>query len=249
MSDLSVTSDVPQFPAEGPNANSFLSDQFMEMVFFIERFHGTYGNAPSDDVLHRRFDVGSAELEEFKIHPLVQKSFAYRGIVYPSRQDRLTDKQMAAIGVMLNYVDRRSDEKKLRDIGITTREWTTWLLDENFAAYLNEKSERVLNASQHEAHLGLIKGLRAGNVAHVKLFNEMTGRYNPEAENNLNIKLLLGTFIEILQKHVSDPIVLNRIAVEMTNAATRDQIGGMNSGPSGRFAPKQKQIAMRSDDI
>lgn len=251
MSELSDTPDVPVTPE--PNiANvqpEYLSDQQMEMVFFIERYHSSYGQAPNDETMMRRFDIDQAGMEEFKIHPLVRKSFSYRGIVYPALEDRLTDRQMAAVAAMLNYTDRRSDEKKLRDIGITTREWSSWLLDTNFSQYLTERSERVLVASQHEAHMGLIKGLRAGNVAHVKLFNEMTGRYNPEAENNLNIKLLLGTFIEILQKHVSDPIILNRIAVEMTNAATRDQIGGINAGPSGRFAPAQKEIAMHGEVI
>lgn len=253
MSELSDLPDLPVTPE--PNVSNvagndtFLTDQQIEMVFFIERYHATYGSAPNDDTMMRRFDVDQAGLEEFKINPLVVKSFSYRGIVYPALEDRLTDKQMAAVAVMLNYTDRRSDEKKLRDIGITTREWSSWLLDNDFAEYLRTRSERVLAASQHEAHLGLIKGMRAGNVAHVKLFNEMTGRYNPEAENNLNIKLLLGTFIEILQKHVTDPVILNRIAVEMTNAATRDQIGGLNAGPSGRFAPTQKQIEMRGELI
>lgn len=253
MSDLPDMTDLPEepdsSPISAPQPKNYLTDLEMDMVFFIERYHATCGDAPNDEIMHRRFDIDQAGLEEFKINPLARKSFEVRGIVYPPREDSLTDKQMAAVAVMLNYTDRRSDEKKLRDIGITTREWSSWLLDNNFSAYLTERSERVLSASQHEAHLGLIKGMRAGNVAHVKLFNEMTGRYNPEAENNLNIKLLLGTFIEILQRHVSDPIILNRIAVEMTNAATRDQIGMNNAGPSGRFAPTQKQIAMKGEVI
>jgi hypothetical protein len=245
MSEMPITPEVPE---DGPIDNRYLSDQFMEMVFFIERFHATQGNAPTDEIMHKRFEIEQKDLEDFKVNPLVQKSLKYRGIVYPNPSDMLTDKQMAAIAAMLNYTDRRSDEKKLRDIGITTREWHTWLLDDNFAAYLSDRSERLLTASQHEAHLGLIKGMRSGNVAHVKLFNEMTGRYNPEAENNFNIKILLGTFIEILQRNISDPVVLHRIALEMNNAAARQTMGGAE-GPSGRFAPTQKQIAMKGEVI
>ena len=156
---------------------------------------------------------------------------------------------MAAIAAMLNYADRRSDEKKLRDIGITTREWTSWLLDDDFAAYLSDRSERLLVASQHEAHLGLIKGIIGGNIASVKLYNEMTGRYNHEAENNFNVKVLLGSFIEVLQRHVTDPIVLHRIATEMNNVAARQTMGEIAAGPSGRFAPAQKQIAIAGEVI
>lgn len=246
MSDTTVTPEVPE---TGPIDNRYLSDQFMEMVFFIERYHATQGSSPNDETMHKRFEIEQATLEEFKINPLVQKSLKYRGIVYPAPGDTLTSKQMAAISAMLNYTDRRSDEKKLRDIGITTREWSTWLLDDNFAAYLSDRSERMLVASQHEAHLGLIKGIRGGNLASVKLYNEMTGRYNPEAENNFNIKILLGSFIEILQRHVSDPIVLHRIALEMNNAAARQTMGDSGPGPSGRFAPTQKQIVMKGEVI
>lgn len=240
--------DLSDVPASGPIDNSFLSDKFMDMVFFIERFHATNGEAPTDEVMHRRFETTQADLEEFKIHPLVQKSFKHRGIVYPRYEDKLTDRQMAAVAAMLNYTDKRTDEKKLRDIGISTREWHGWLLDDDFAGYVTSRSEKLLANSQHEAHLGLIKGIRTGNIAHVKLYNEMTGRYNPEQENNFNVRLLLGRFVEILQKHIQDPALLNVIALEITNAAAREQMGNPTmSGPSGRFAPQQKMITMKGD--
>lgn len=235
-------SDLSEVPENGPINNSYISDQFMEMVFYVERYHSTMGEAPADENMKRRFDVEQSELEEFKIHPLVQKSLKHRGIVYPRYEDRLTDRQMAAVAAMLNYTDKRSDEKKLRDIGITTREWHGWLLDDIFAGYLKDRSERLLANSQHEAHLGLIKGMRTGNIAHVKLYNEMNGRYNPEQENQFNVRVLLSRFVEILQKHVSDPVILNAIALEVTNAAARETLGNPVSGPSGRFAPQQKMI-------
>lgn len=242
-------SELSEVPETGPIDNSYLSDQFMDMVFYIERYHSTMGEAPTDENLNRRFGVEQPTIEEFKIHPLVQKSLKHRGIVYPRYEDRLNDRQMAAVAAMLNYTDKRSDEKKLRDIGITTREWHGWLLDDAFAGYVRDRSEKLLANSQHEAHLGLIKGIRTGNIAHVKLYNEMTGRYNPEAESNFNVRLLLGKFIEILQKHIQDPAVLNVIAMEITNAAAREQMGNPVGGPSGRFAPQQKMITMKGDVI
>lgn len=233
-----------------PSSPEFLSDRQMDIVFFVERYHALEGKVPSSDIIHQRFDLFEGEYESFASHPLVAKSMKHRGITFPAAEDVLSPEQMSAIAAMLDYTDRRSDEKKLRDVGITTRQWTTWMLDDQFAEYLSNRSERMLLASKHEAHKGLLKGVRNGNVASVKYMNEMTGRYNPEADNNVNIRALLMGMIEILQRHISDPIILHGIATEMMNAAAIHNGGGsIGNAPqlTGRGAPVS--ITALRDDI
>ncbi len=246
---MTEVSDLTETSASEPSTNlDWLTDAQMEMVFFVERFHAMQGETPSDEVMERRFNLKEGELNQFKTHPLVTKSMTFRGITYPPFADYLNERQMAAIAVMTNFVDKRSDEKKLRDVGITTREWATWTLDDNFQNYLVQRSERMLAGAQHEAHLGLIKGMRNGNVASVKLYNEMTGRYNPDADNQVNVKMLLHGFIEVLQKHISDPIKLHAIASELTSMAARDVMGIGNPVLSGRSAPvPTKEIALKGE--
>lgn len=227
----------------------FLTDRQMDMVFFIERHHALNGDVPTNDMMHRRFDLFDGELEAFASHPLVTKSMKYRGIIYPAMEDVLSAEQMSAVAAMLDYTDRRSDEKKLRDVGITTRQWSAWMLNDNFAEYLSQRSERMLAASQFEAHKGLIKGVRNGNVASVKLFNEMSGRHNPEADNNVNIRVLMYSFIEILQKYVKDPVVMHQISTEMMNQASLHGNGAGMMAPqiAGRGAPMT--ITQLKDDV
>lgn len=254
MSDLSEESVTTELSTNGESDNAddsvdWLNDVQMEMVFFIERFHAMQGEVPPDDTITKRFNLQGDTLTKFKAHPLVEKSFKFRGISYPPLSEGFNDRQMAAIAAMTNYTDRRSDEKKLRDVGITAREWATWLLDDKFQMYLSQRSEKMLAGAQHEAHLGLIKGMRNGNVASVKLYNEMTGRYNPDADNQVNVKMLLHSFIEILQRHIKDPIMLHGIASELMNAASRESLGvGGFAAPvdSGRSAPV-KVIAMKGE--
>lgn len=239
MSEPSTTSDIPP-------VQEFLTAEFVDMIHYVERYHAIHGEAPGDEQMLKRFNIAQPLLEEFKVDMLVHRSLTERGIVYPPRKDFLNDRQIAAVAAMTNYVDKRSDEKKLRDIGISTREWATWLLDNNFSEYLQERAERMFRNSQHEAHMGLIKGMRNGNVASVKLFNEMSGRHNPEAENNFNIRILLSGIIEILQLEIRDPIILNRIATKMMNLAAREQQNNaLGMGASGRYAPvviEQKEL-------
>lgn len=200
------------------------TDLELDLVFFVERFAASTGQSPTDAQIKSRFDVTDEQLESFKKNKLVQKSFKARGIVYPSASDVLTDQQMHAIATMLDPLDRRSDAKKLADIGITTRQWSTWILDDKFQEYLSDRSERLLQGSVHEAHKGLIKGARNGNVAAAKALHEITGRYKSGEEAQIDVRRLLFTFIEVLQKHVKDPIVLHHVARELSEVANAETL-------------------------
>ena len=144
-----------------------------------------------------------------------------RGIPYPAPGDRFTAKQMAAVAAMLSVVDRRSEGKRLADLGITVREFDTWLLDEHFSNYLRDRSERLLSNTQYAAHMGLVKGARNGNIASIKYMNEMTGRFDPAKDAQVNVQVVMHQFIEVIQEYVKDPITLHKIASKMSSIASR----------------------------
>lgn len=216
MSEESELSDA----CEG---QKYLSAIQLDVVYFIERFHASTGESPDDTKIKQRFTgIDDEFLAEFKSHELVLKSMKARGINYPAPADRFTPEQMAAAAAMSDFTDRRSDEKKLRDLGITTRQWATWLQDEEFAGYMRDRSEVMLKNTTYLAHQGLIKGVRNGNIAAIKMHNEITGRYNPDREDQINVRVLLHTFIEVIQKHVKDPLTLHNIATELSSIASRE---------------------------
>lgn len=215
-----------------------LTDIELDLVFFIERFHSSTGAAPTVAQINQRFTGLTPQLmEDFRTNPLVQKSFQARGIIYPPAADRFTSEQMHAASVMLDLIDRRSDEKKLRDIGVSTRQWATWLQDDNFAAYLRDRSEKLLENSTHEMHKGLLKGVRQGNLAAVRTAYEITGRYDPNKVEQVDLRAVLHTFIEVLQKYIKDPVLLHAIAMDLSSVASTesystDLTNRMINGPS-----------------
>lgn len=195
-----------------------------DVVLFIERVHSVTGAVPKDsDILeYIRFTKKNPEfptelLENFKQDPRYLISMESRGI--PVAENILSAEQIAAASAMLNLVDRRSDEKKLRDLGISTEQWSNWMQNSVFAEYVRQKSEVLVNNSTHEAHMGLMRGVRQGNTASIKLYYEMTGRYNPDADNNVNIRMLIVRVLEAIQKHVRDPQILNALSVELSQLA------------------------------
>jgi hypothetical protein len=202
--------------------SEYLSEWQIEAVNFIEKQHNTTGAMPTNQAIidHLRFlkyGVTNQDLEKLKENPLFMASMQSRGI---NLQDFvITQRQMAAASIMLNLTDRRSDEKKLRDIGVSTEEFSTWMLNRNFAEYMRQRSELMIENSVHLSHMGLMRGVNQGNTASIKLYYEMTGRYNPDQENQVNVRLLIGRVLEAIQKHVRDPNTLNSLAIELSQLA------------------------------
>lgn len=202
--------------------SEYLSEWQIEAVNFIEKQHNTTGAMPGDSAIidHLRFlkyQINSQHIAELKENPLFIASMKSRGI---NLEDYvITQRQMAAAAVMLNLTDRRSDEKKLRDIGVSTEEFQTWIQNRNFAEYMRQRSELMIENSVHLAHMGLMRGVNQGNTASIKLYYEMTGRYNPNEENQVNVRLLIGRVLEAIQKHVRDPNTLNSLAIELSQLA------------------------------
>lgn len=205
------------------------SDGERETILFIERYHSEHGVVPDDDLICDYLSavgVFDCDLAALKEDPRFLKSMDVRGIAVNLKEGQLTAKQMAAVAVMMSYVDRRSDEKKLRDLGLSPREWASWLQDENFARYVTNYSERLISNSTHEAHMGLIRSMRSGNTASIKLFYELTGRHTSEQQNNqVDVKLIIYKIIEMIQKRVSDPEILAQLSGDLMGlSSVVDQI-------------------------
>jgi hypothetical protein len=220
----------------------YLKEWEREAVLFIERYHAVSGKCPDNDEIAayitslKKFgDVIEEEVSELRNDHLFKESMRVRGIELTNdpMAKSLTPRQMAAAAVMLNLVDRRSDEKKLRDLGISTEEYATWMQNDTFATYMQGRAEKLIDNSTHEAHMGLLKAIRGGNIQAVKLHYELTGRYNPDQDNAVNVRVMLGRIIEIIQKHVKDPNTLTAMATELQQLAIESTATG-----TGHSQPK-----------
>ncbi|MGS2592228.1 phBC6A51 family helix-turn-helix protein [Streptomyces hebeiensis] len=225
-------------------SDEYLKDWELEAVLFIERHHSVTGVPPSDDdiieylrITKKFKEINSESIITMKENPLFQKSMLVRGIVINSTG--LTQRQMAAASIMLNLADRRSEEKRLRDIGVTTEEFATWMQNSEFSNYMQQRSEVLISNSVHEAHMGLLRGVKQGNTASIKLFYELTGRYNANEESNVNVNLIIGRVIEAIQKHVSDPKTLNDLAVELSRIAIENTSPVANNFIAGESRRKE----------
>lgn len=140
-----------------------------------------------------------------------------RGLVMRDSGDGiLTPEQLACANTLLDFADTRSRKKKLSDLGITSQQYQAWLKDPAFQAYCRKRAEDLLPDSMHEVHGALLDTAMRGDVSAMKLYYEMTGRYNPRQDATVDVQFLLVRVIEAIQKHVTDPAALTAIAEEIS---------------------------------
>lgn len=138
----------------------------------------------------------------------------------------LTARQHMALLVITQPFDGKNFTARLREAGITSHEYRAWMQNPLFAGAVAKMSEETLANAQHLSHEALIKGLNRGDIKAVQYYNEMTGRYNPAKEAALDVKAVLVSVLEIIQRRVKDPETLDLIATDMQMLAARQHLSG-----------------------
>lgn len=204
-----------------------MTDEEYELLCFIEQIYLQKGKVPTVEFLGLS---GFKEETYFKALKKVtfRDGLLARGIkisllegldeedsATPWRKWVLTEEQLACANVLLDFADTRSRAKKLSELGISTGKYQSWLKDPAFQGYLRDRSEGALQDNQHEAHLALIDRVSTGDINAIKYYNELSGRYVPSRSSNIDINTVLLRVIEVIQRHVQDPVALSSIGTEL----------------------------------
>lgn len=184
---------------------------------FVEYYFNQVGKLPSIVRLKGEFPkVSEAKLKtDLRIAGLKLEAKGY-GL---SNREYLSPEQLAVANSMLNLADRRSNRKKLDDFGISAAVYANWKKDPIYNAYLRQRSESMLGDAVSDVHLALIEAASNGDVSAMKLFYEITGRHTAGSQQDVNVKTMLVTVIESVQKHVQDPALLQAIAADLQSAS------------------------------
>lgn len=179
-----------------------------KLITAIEQHWNEYGNVPTGEKLVR---IGAVDnLEQYTNlmeTEFVRKALIVLGIRTDPDLQILTPLQLAAVQVMFDFHDGRSDNKKLKDLGISGQQWQNWLQDPSFQDYLNKKSGNLFKNNLHEADKALLAKVRSGNVEAIRMFNAINGRFQ-EVEvpkiGQIEAHLFVMRLFEVLQQHLID---------------------------------------------
>lgn len=204
-----VAAKFADFPKDsiGPKfVNKYMS--------WVETYWHDHKRYPEVEDFVTRFGWTADNIETLNKSKFWLKSLDRRGIARPGREkDQLSDRQVAAVAILMNWSDTRPPMAKLAEIGVTEEELHGWQSDPLFQQYLRRRGESALDNAAPVAQTNLLKKVSSGNLQAIKFYYEVTGQTN--TQEVMNLKHLVQVILETVQKHVQDPEVLQSIASEI----------------------------------
>lgn len=196
----------------------------IEQVITLYEINSYFEGYPTQDEVCNRFKINLDELIEML--PSINTALVKRGLdrvevdvtkASPALRERSLDPYFVlAVGLVVDYNDKRSMKVKLEAAGLTSKRWNFLLTKPDHEAYFSQRVSQIFSTVGNQASLGLAKLVGGADLNAIKYYNELVGTYRPNQESLLNLTMIIGRLMEILVKYV-EPKALEAIATEFDN--------------------------------
>jgi hypothetical protein len=143
-----------------------------------------------------------------------QKSLDDRGIK-TTRNPNLTLRQETFLQAYLNPLNLKPPQIVAKQLKISLTELDGWMREKHFAAAMSEKSEENLKKYIPIADQALGQLVQQGDMKAIAFINQLTGRFDPNARQSLDVPSLMMQIQDIVLRNVRDPIAKRNIAREL----------------------------------
>jgi hypothetical protein len=198
-----------------------LQDFRKEAITFIETFYFQYKSLPSLADFVAKFSPeilpkGPADWEDFLVN--IQEPLQNRGIpAYEVPLDYLEPNFVLAVNLIVNPYDKRAVPAKLKEAGLSTKQWQGFLRQDKHQEYYRKRLDQIFDEdTQNDAKLALQRLIQAGDLQAIKHYHELQNIYRPSQQNN-QIQLILMAIMEILTLHVP-PEIIGKVAESLRSS-------------------------------
>ena len=192
-----------------------------EVIDFLQNVYNTNGKFPSKSslnthILHLGYKPPHQGWDEYLADAELEEVLINRGLpTYDSPTNRIDSNFALATTLICDISDKRTKAAKLKDAGLTTRQWTGFLKRRSHYNFFQSRLEKVWNDEvEPNAKLAISRAVEAGDLQAVKYFHEYTDRYRPQDQQIVNLQLIITGLLEILAKHLSKEL-LQTVASEL----------------------------------
>lgn len=144
----------------------------------------------------------------------LQKSLQDRGIK-TTKDPNLTLRQETFLQAYLNPLNLKPPQVIAKQLKISLVELDGWMRDKHFANAMSEKSEENLKKYIPMADQALGQLIQQGDMKAITFVNQLTGRFDPNARQSLDVPSLMMQIQDIVLRNVRDPIAKRNIAREL----------------------------------
>jgi len=192
-----------------------------DLITFIEVYYYENKRLPDIHVLHEHFRDHPERPNFLKgwnsVLDSVSDSLSNRGIKPYNTVENYIDPKFAwATSLIVNHLDKRTIPAKLKEAGLTTKEWQAFLRRKRHFDYFQSRLDEVFDQDvKNDAKLALARSIQNGDLQAIKYYNELKNIYRPETQNAMQmVSIVLTAVMEILAQHVTSD-TLNRVAAEI----------------------------------
>jgi Helix-turn-helix of insertion element transposase len=183
----------------------------LDILNYIEQMFYSHGQIPTAEKIAEVLKIAVIRVHRVLSSSRFQRFMIEKGFIVDAPEGLLSDTQLLIANMIMNPMDRRSDREKCKEAGCSVAQLNAWRHDPTFLKYLHDRAERDFGDVKDEAHLSLIRNIRAGNMKATQLWYEMNGRYQRTMRHEVDIGRILGAVAESVQARVKDPAIIDLI--------------------------------------
>lgn len=187
-------------------------DLYEELISFVEQFYQDHKKLPNQADFEQNFPKSAlpSSIEEWQdtlneISPILEN----RGIKpYQVSSEYLEPNFVLAVSLITNPYDTRNPVAKLKEAGLTNKQWKNLLLKPKCKEYYEKCLNEIFDEhAQNSAKISLMRLVEQGDLQAIKHFHELKDIYRPQ-DHSGQMLAILKAVMEILAKYVPGDVLI-----------------------------------------
>jgi hypothetical protein len=124
----------------------------------------------------------------------------------------LTYDQRRLLNVLTDLTIKGDITQRLKKCGVSWDTFQNWQRDAAFKTQLDAITQSVTADAEPLIMMELTRGAVEGNLAKIQYFHQLSGRFDPNRQQQADIRAFMVGLMEIMQEFVTDPEQLRKLA-------------------------------------
>lgn len=201
-----------------PTPEGFTTLAFRNTVAAIQTYFLGNGGLPTVDDLYRLWPkIPKAVYSGLMATPELKEALRYRGVPW-SDDSGLSLEQQMAILKLADPTDRRSLSTKLRELGIPSPTYQSWLKQPVFRRSLNIRTKDLYEDFLPEVRATLVGKAISGDNASIDKVLAISGEWDPSAREVQNAREVVLKVMDAVVRNVQDVDLRRKILADVQAA-------------------------------
>lgn len=200
----------------------------IKMKEFKDVISGTYlaytnsgsGASPRPEEVAEYVDVPVRRIQIIMATPQFKAAVYARGITFEGNHG-LTRQQDYALMILLDPTQGAGLKERLRKAGITMATYRAWMKNPIFREYIDTVGNGILKELESDIMVSVAGRAAEGDFQSAKFVLEMSGRYNPNDRQVMDMQVFMASVMEIIKERITDPDTLKAIGTDMMLLSSR----------------------------